>query len=85
MLIVVGYLMMQSVGEIVVARPRDRDPRPAHDRLMPFTYSITNGVGAGFMAYVVIRLTQGKAKEVHPLLYVVAAIFAWYFVQGVLA
>jgi len=52
---------------------------------MPFTYSITNGVGAGFLAYVAIKLLQGKFREVHPLLYVVAGVFAWYFVHGLLA
>jgi AGZA family xanthine/uracil permease-like MFS transporter len=53
--------------------------------MMPFTYSITNGVGAGFLAFVVIKLLQGKIRDVHPLLYVVAAIFAWYFFHGLIA
>ncbi len=47
--------------------------------LMPFTYSITNGIGAGFISYVVIRLLQGRGREVHPLLYGVAAAFLVYF------
>ena len=50
---------------------------------MPFTYSITNGVGAGFLSYTVIAVVRGKAREVHPLMYVVSAIFAWYFIHGV--
>jgi AGZA family xanthine/uracil permease-like MFS transporter len=51
--------------------------------MMPFTYSITNGVGAGFLSYAVIALLRGRGRDVHPLLYVVAAIFAWYFIHGV--
>ena len=53
--------------------------------MMPFTYSITNGVGAGFLSYVVIKILQGKVRDVHPLLYVVAVVFAWYFFHGLLA
>ena len=47
--------------------------------LMPFTYSITVGIGAGFVAYALIKLVRGKAAEVHPLLWVVAAMFLVYF------
>ena len=47
--------------------------------LMPFTYSITVGIGAGFIAYVLIKLVKGKAAEVHPLLWLVAALFVVYF------
>jgi adenine/guanine/hypoxanthine permease len=47
--------------------------------VMPFTYSITNGIGFGFIAYVLIRVAQGAARRVHPLMYVVAAAFALYF------
>ncbi len=46
---------------------------------MPFTYSITNGIGAGFVSYALLKATQGRAREVHPLLWVVAALFVVYF------
>ena len=46
---------------------------------MPFTYSITVGIGAGFITYVFIKVVKGKAAEVHPLLWVVAALFIVYF------
>jgi AGZA family xanthine/uracil permease-like MFS transporter len=46
---------------------------------MPFTYSITNGIGAGFISYVVIKLTRGKGGEIHWLLWVIAALFLVYF------
>jgi adenine/guanine/hypoxanthine permease len=47
--------------------------------LMPFSYSITNGIGFGFIAYVLIRATQGRARDVHPLMWGVSAAFALYF------
>ena len=42
----------------------------------------TNGVGAGFLAYVILAAIRGKAEEVHWLLWIVAIVFAWYFVHG---
>ena len=47
--------------------------------LMPFTYSITAGIGAGIVTYALIKLVRGKAREVHPLLWVTAALFVLYF------
>jgi AGZA family xanthine/uracil permease-like MFS transporter len=47
--------------------------------IMPFTYSITNGIGFGFISYAVIRIAQGDWRKVHPLLYIVAGLFTLYF------
>ena len=47
--------------------------------LMPFTYSITNGIGAGFVSYAVIKLLAGRGREVHPLLWLTSALFVAYF------
>jgi adenine/guanine/hypoxanthine permease len=47
--------------------------------LMPFSFSITNGIGFGFIAYVLIRATQARAREVHPLMWAVSAAFTLYF------
>ena len=82
-LVIVGYLMMSTAAEVNWKDPGVGIPVLLTVIVMPFTYSITNGVGAGFLAYVVIAVLRGKAREVHPLLYVVAAIFAWYFIHGV--
>jgi AGZA family xanthine/uracil permease-like MFS transporter len=78
-LVVVGVLLMRQVrfidfGELDVAVPAFLTIV-----LMPFTYSITNGVGAGFISWVVLRALTGKARSIHPLLWVVAVIFAVYF------
>jgi AGZA family xanthine/uracil permease-like MFS transporter len=47
--------------------------------LMPFTYSITAGIGAGFIAWVVLRVTRGRIASIHPLMWVVTALFVIYF------
>jgi len=47
--------------------------------LMPFTFSITNGIGAGFISYVVLQAARGRAREVHPLMWVISALFVVYF------
>lgn len=47
--------------------------------IMPFTFSITNGIGFGFISYVVIRVAQGDARKVHPLMYAAAGAFTLYF------
>src|SRR3954447_9300195 len=47
--------------------------------LMPFSYSITNGIGLGFIAYCLIRAVQGRAKDVHVLMWGVSAAFTLYF------
>ena len=49
--------------------------------LMPLTYNITNGIGAGFLLYTAIRLVKGEAWQIHPALYVVTAAFLVYFLR----
>ena len=49
---------------------------------MPFSYSIANGIGIGFIAWVVLRSAVGKAREITPLLWIVAAGFLVYFARG---
>ena len=83
-LVLVGYFMMVLVKDISWSDPGIGIPALLTILMMPFTYSITNGVGAGFLSYVVIAILRGKWREVHPLLYAVAAIFAWYFIHGVI-
>jgi AGZA family xanthine/uracil permease-like MFS transporter len=46
---------------------------------MPFTYSITDGIGAGFVTYCAIKLLRGKGREVHGMMYGTAAAFVIYF------
>ena len=81
-LIVVGYLMMRAAADVQWRDPAIGIPALLTIALMPFTYSITNGIGAGFLAFAIIKVSQGKAREVHWLLYAIAGIFAWYFLKG---
>jgi AGZA family xanthine/uracil permease-like MFS transporter len=84
-LVIVGFFMMQAVGEIAWRDAAIAIPAFLTIVIMPFTYSITNGVGAGFLAYTVIRVLQGRFQEVHWLMWIVSAVFAWYFFHGLLA
>jgi AGZA family xanthine/uracil permease-like MFS transporter len=82
-LIVVGFLMFLVTSEIPWNDFELAFPALLTMVVMPFTYSITNGVGIGFIAYALIKLLRGKAREVHPLLAVTAVLFAVYFVFGI--
>ena len=78
-LVVVGFLMMSQVRHIDFRDYGLAIPAFLTIVLMPFTYSISNGIGAGFVSFVVIRAAQGRAREVHPLMWVVSALFVLYF------
>lgn len=78
-LVLVGFLMMQQVRGIDWDDLEIAIPAFLTIVLMPFTYSISAGIGAGFLAYVLIKVVRGKAKDVHPLMWVVAAMFVLYF------
>lgn len=78
-LIAVGFLLMSQVRSIDWERLDIAVPAFLTIALMPFSYSISNGIGAGFISYVVIKAVLGKAREVHWLLWGTAALFAVYF------
>ncbi|MGH2808962.1 MAG: NCS2 family permease [Actinomycetota bacterium] len=78
-LILVGFLMMTHVREIPWDDLEIAIPAFLTVVVMPFTYSITNGIGAGFIGYVFIKLARGKAGEVRPMMYVAAVAFVVYF------
>ncbi|MBA2772634.1 MAG: NCS2 family permease [Nocardioidaceae bacterium] len=78
-LVVVGFLMMAQVKNIDWDDMEIAIPAFLTIILMPFTYSITVGIGAGFIAYVILKAARGKVAQIHPLLWVVAALFVVYF------
>ena len=78
-LVLVGFLMMQQVKDISWDDVEIAIPAFLTIVLMPFTYSISVGIGAGFIAYVLIKIVRGRAAGVHPLLWVVSALFFVYF------
>ena len=81
-LVVVGFMMVAQVGKIDWQDWGIAIPAFLTFTLMPFTYSIANGLGAGFIAYVLIRTFQGRARDVHPLMWAVAAAFLLFFGIG---
>jgi AGZA family xanthine/uracil permease-like MFS transporter len=99
-LLVVGYLMISSLTEAEEeAEPGSHPMKLAgidfHDLaiglpaalvilIMPLTYSITNGIGFGFIAFTLIRAAQGKAKTVHPFMWLTSAAFVLYFLVPLL-
>jgi AGZA family xanthine/uracil permease-like MFS transporter len=78
-LVVVGFLMMVQVREIAWDDVEIALPAFLTIILMPFAFSITVGIGAGFISYVLIKAVRGKAASIHPLLWIVAALFVLYF------
>lgn len=81
-LVLVGFLMMREVGSISWDDPTEAIPAFLTLTVMPFTYSITNGIGAGFVSYVVLKLLGGRAREVKPLMAGAAIAFVVYFGLG---
>ncbi|GGZ47677.1 NCS2 family permease [Streptomyces bluensis] len=78
-LVAVGFLMMTQVKHIDWDRYEIAIPAFLTIAVMPFTYSITNGIGAGFVAYVLIKTVLGRARQVHWLLWGTSALFLVYF------
>jgi len=80
-LILVGYLMFTQIRDIDVTNVEDGLPALLTLILMPLTYDITVGIGAGFISWVVIKLIKGKMAEIPALMWVVAAGFLIFFLQ----
>ena len=81
-LIIVGFLMMTQIKNIDWDDLGIALPAFLTIILMPFTYNISVGIGAGFITHVLIRVFQGRAKEVHALLYLVSGLFMIYFLSS---
>ncbi|WP_230198223.1 NCS2 family permease [Flaviflexus massiliensis] len=79
-LVVVGFLMMQQVGQIDWQDLVVGIPAFLTIVFMPFAYSITVGIGMGFISYVILAAVA--RRKVHPLLWVVSILFVFYFVRG---
>lgn len=81
-LVIVGFLMMSQIKDIDWSDLGIAIPAFLTMILMPFTYNISVGIGAGFVSHVVIRLVQGRRKDIHPLLLLVAGLFMIYFLSS---
>jgi AGZA family xanthine/uracil permease-like MFS transporter len=78
-LIIIGFLMMSSVLEIAWSKAEEALPAFLVMVVMPMTFSITHGIGAGFIAYVAWKTLTGKAREIRFFLWVVAFLFVLVF------
>ena len=75
-LVIVGSMMASHLRHIDISESSVALPVVLTVVIMPFSYSIANGIGVGFIAWVVLRSATGKAREISPLLWIVAAVFS---------
>ncbi|MBN9327509.1 MAG: permease [Cellulomonas sp. 73-145] len=81
-LVVVGFLMVTQVLDIDWKSFEIAIPAFFTMILMPFTYSITAGIGAGVIMYVILQAVVGKARKIHPLMWLITVLFVLYFIRG---
>ena len=81
-LVVVGVMMVSQLRHVEISEFSVALPVVLTVAVMPFSYSIANGIGVGFIAWVVLRSAAGKAREISPLLWIVAAGFVLYFARS---
>ncbi|MGB3484787.1 MAG: NCS2 family permease [Mycobacterium sp.] len=81
-LVIVGAMMASNLREIDYTDFSVALPVVLTVTVMPLSYSIANGIGVGFISWVVLRSASGKAREISPLLWIVAAGFLLYFARG---
>ena len=81
-LVIVGAMMVSHLRHIDITEFSVALPVVLTVAIMPMSYSIANGIGAGFISWVVVRSAAGKGREISPLLWIVAAGFLLYFARG---
>lgn len=84
-LLAVGFLILSgSIGRIDWSDFTIAIPAFLTMMMMPFTYSITNGIGIGFISFTVLRLAAGRGREVPVAMYAVSAVFGFYYLMPAL-
>ncbi|MDN6461398.1 MAG: NCS2 family permease, partial [Corynebacterium flavescens] len=78
-LVIVGVMMASQITEISWTKMEIAIPAFLTIVVMPFTYSIANGIGVGFISFALMATFAGKAKQVHWIMWLVAALFVVYF------
>ena len=81
-LIYVGFLMLKGFTEIDFTDFDDAIGPCVMMMFTAFTGNITNGLGAGIIVHVLVKLVRGKAKEIHPIMYLLCALMVLYFIVG---
>jgi len=79
-LLFVACLMLRELGEIDWEETTDCIPAAITALVIPFTYSIAHGIAFGFIAYAALKLVTGKARQVAPVIWVIAAAFLFKFI-----
>jgi adenine/guanine/hypoxanthine permease len=80
-LVIVGYLMFTQIRDIPVDNIEEGLPALLTMILMPLTYDISVGIGAGFIAWTLLKVVRGKVAEIHLLMWVVSIAFLVYFAK----
>ncbi len=83
-LVFVGFLMMSDVVDIDWSNPIEAFPAFMIVAGIPLTYSISNGIGMGFITYVVVAVVTGNVKKIRPLMWIAALAFLIYFIMTVM-
>jgi adenine/guanine/hypoxanthine permease len=83
-LIIVGFYMMSVARDVIWDNYEEAIPVFVTMLVMPFTWSITNGIGSGFVTHVAIKVLNGRGGQVHWMLYLAAAAFVVYFLVPLL-
>ncbi len=78
-LLFVACLMLRELGEIDWTDTTESVPAAITALVIPFTYSIAEGIAFGFITYAVLKLTTGRAREVKPIVWIIAAVFIFRF------
>ncbi|WP_456395316.1 NCS2 family permease [Thermococcus sp.] len=78
-LVIVGYYMLSAIREVDFTDATEAIPAFLVLITIPYTYSIADGIGMGFISYTIIKAASGRWKEIHPLMYVLTLVFLGYF------
>jgi len=79
-LLYVACLMLRELTELNWDDSTEVVPAAVTALVMPFTYSIANGLAFGFITYALLKLFTGRAREVHVMLWIIAAVFLFKFI-----
>ena len=78
-LVIVGAMLISQIRDLAWDDMSLVIPAFLTIALMPFTYSITNGIGAGVVSYALLRTVTGRGREIHPLMWLITLLFLVYF------
>ncbi|KPU63753.1 guanine permease [Thermococcus sp. EP1] len=78
-LVIVGYYMLSAIRGVDFDDASEAIPAFLVLITIPYTYSIADGIGMGFISYTILKLFSGRGKEIHPLMYILTLIFIGYF------